>query len=168
MPDRAGAPVAEPDRPAPGVPELTMSATVERAGDAVSRRPGYSADGDGAGSGAGSGRGSGSGSGSGVGPGTGPTGAVITRRPVPINHRDFKPAYPARALHRGARGVVVLRLDIDAEGWVRDAAVVRGAGHGFDQAAVAYGRRLRFEPARAGKQPVPARITWTVRFRGTR
>ena len=89
----------------------------------------------------------------------------ISTLPEPLNSRRIKPAYPATARSQGVEAVVVLELDIDAEGRVVDAELVRRAGNGFDRSALAYCRKLRFSPARAGDKPVAARIRWEVHYR---
>lgn len=89
----------------------------------------------------------------------------ITEEPEPLNDRDFKPVYPPEAKGSGLEGVVVVELLIDSRGRVTRARVVRGAGHGFNESALAYCRRLRFRPAKANKVAVASRIEWEVRFR---
>lgn len=88
--------------------------------------------------------------------------------PVPINADRIEPVYPALARQRQLAATVQLRLHIDSRGRVRDARPLRRAGHGFDEAALVFVRRLKFRPARAGNQAVPADIVWTVQFRGVR
>lgn len=75
------------------------------------------------------------------------------------------PAYPAQALRQGREGDVVLTLVVDAAGSVREARVLRTAGRGFDEAALAAARGLRFQPGRKGGRNVSVRVTWTCRFR---
>lgn len=89
----------------------------------------------------------------------------VTVLPKPLNDRDFEPDYPTLARREAREAVVVLELAIDSSGKVAGAAVLKGPSeHGFRRAAIAYARKLRFEPARAGAQPVAARIEWTVYF----
>lgn len=59
------------------------------------------------------------------------------------------PPYPENARRGGVEGVVVLRLNINAEGRVRQATVVRSSGRGdFDQAAIhTIEQRWRYRPA---------------------
>jgi TonB family protein len=56
--------------------------------------------------------------------------------------------------------IVVLRLRIGADGFVRDAQVVESAGAKADQAAVNAAYRLHFNPAQKDGQPVES----TIRF----
>jgi protein TonB len=56
--------------------------------------------------------------------------------------------YPPEAERAGIEGKVRLRVALDARGQVMSARVLRGLGHGLDQAAVeALSRRCRFTPA---------------------
>jgi protein TonB len=65
--------------------------------------------------------------------------------------------YPPEAEQAGVEGKVRLRLALDARGQVISARVLRGIGHGLDQAAVeALTHRCRFTPAIGGDgRPVP-------------
>jgi TonB family protein len=88
----------------------------------------------------------------------------ITRQPEPLNDGDFEPEYLTLAKRELREGVVVVRLWIDEHGRVEKVEVLEPAGHGFDESALAYARRLRFRPAKAGTRDVAARIDWTVEF----
>lgn len=75
------------------------------------------------------------------------------------------PEYPPDAKAQGLEGEVVLRLVIDENGEVVEATVSEGAGHGFDEAAIAAARKLRFEPARyADGTPFKAAIQYRYAF----
>ncbi len=75
------------------------------------------------------------------------------------------PDYPPEAKAAGIEGEVVLKLTIDEDGKVIDAVVDRGAGHGFDEAAVAAAYKQPFEPARyADGNPFKAIIKYRYRF----
>jgi TonB family protein len=80
---------------------------------------------------------------------------------------DSPAAYPDEALKARFREVatVVLVLEVDGTGAVTETRVDAPAGHGFDQAAVAAARKLRFEPATQGNSPVAARIRFRYVFR---
>jgi TonB family protein len=90
----------------------------------------------------------------------------ITQLPEPLNDRDFDPVYPATAKREKREAVVIVELVVDVGGSVAKASVIDGpgGGHGFERAAVAYAKRLRFEPALAGERPVASRIDWSVHF----
>jgi TonB family protein len=72
--------------------------------------------------------------------------------------------YPAEALSAGLMGRVELELVIGADGAVSDARVATPAGHGFDEAALAAGKQLRFKPATRDGVPIPARIRFPYVF----
>jgi protein TonB len=89
----------------------------------------------------------------------------ITEMPEPLNDRDFEPKYPALAKREGREAVVVVSLHIDASGRVVDAEVIEGPrGHGFGASALAYARKLRFRPAKAGSHEVASCIDWSIHF----
>lgn len=89
----------------------------------------------------------------------------VTVMPEPINDRDFEPDYPPLAKREGREATVIVRLFIGADGRVARAVVLEGpTGHGFRDSALAYARKLRFQPARAGDRVVASRIDWTVSF----
>ncbi len=70
----------------------------------------------------------------------------LDERAIPLNQVDL--AYPETALSAGTRGVVTLRLLIDHEGRLRDAAVMDSRPAGiFDKAALEAVMALRFRPA---------------------
>jgi protein TonB len=66
-------------------------------------------------------------------------------------------SYPALAERAGVEGKVRLRVALDSTGRVLSARVLRGLGHGLDEAAVeALTHRCRFTPAIASNgRPVP-------------
>jgi TonB family protein len=65
--------------------------------------------------------------------------------------------------------IVVLRLKIGADGFVRDAQVVESAGTKADEAAVQAAYRLHFNPAQKDGQPVEStiRFAFTATFPST-
>ena len=84
---------------------------------------------------------------------------------VPPRLEHFVEAeYPAEARKKGIEATVVLRLELDAEGKVTEAAVERGAGSGFDEAALRVARQFEFEPARKDGEAVAAAILFEYRF----
>lgn len=72
--------------------------------------------------------------------------------------------YPDGAKAEGLEGTVTLTLDIDANGKVTSAVVKEGAGHGFDEAAVAAAKQFVFKPASRAGKPIPARILYAYKF----
>ena len=87
-----------------------------------------------------------------------------TDRPVEI---VFKPTPEYTDEARGARieGTVSLELEFTAAGDVRVLRVVRGLGHGLDEAAQRAALRIRFKPAQSGDGPVDSRATVHITFR---
>jgi TonB family protein len=73
--------------------------------------------------------------------------------------------YPEEAKRAGLEGAVELELVIGLDGHVTKASVVRSAGHGFDEAALAAGESFVFRPALRGGKPVVAKIRYTYSFR---
>jgi TonB family protein len=84
----------------------------------------------------------------------------------PTLRHDPGARYPARALSERFydKVEVVLVLEIDAEGNVRDAKVETPRGRGFDEVALEAARALRFEPARRDGDPTAARIRYRYVF----
>lgn len=78
--------------------------------------------------------------------------------------RNPTPPYPEDARRDGVEGIVILRLNIDEAGKVKQAAVVKSSGRGdFDHAAVdTIERRWRYRPALSWGRPVES--TETVRI----
>lgn len=76
-----------------------------------------------------------------------------------------KPEYPAEAKRARQQGVVLLLVDVTAEGRVSDLRLSRSSGFPtLDQAAMAAVRHWTFEPALAMGLPVPSRPEVPVRF----
>ena len=68
------------------------------------------------------------------------------------------PVFPEVARAEGIEGRVVVRYDVDLEGTVRNARVVRSEPPGvFDAAALAAVRSWRFNPPLVDGEPVAAR-----------
>jgi TonB family protein len=83
--------------------------------------------------------------------------------PVPRKTKHVQPAYPAEALGRGVRGIVILDIVVDARGKVESAGIVRSVP-GLDEAAIAAARQWEYEPTRLGGKPVRVRITVPITF----
>lgn len=74
------------------------------------------------------------------------------------------PSYPQAARDGGIEGTVVLALTIGADGRVHEARVLRGLGHGLDEAAIAAARRTRWSPATSDGRAVRSLRRFHVRF----
>jgi TonB family protein len=86
----------------------------------------------------------------------------LTRAPAVVE--PATPEYPAEAQAQGIAGVVTLEIEIDEYGQVVDALVTGPAGHGFDEAALAAARKLRFSPAEIDGKPAAVRIEYRFDF----
>ncbi len=83
---------------------------------------------------------------------------VLEEQKLPIE-------YPRDAWAAGVGGEVLLRIRITEQGAVDSVLVVRSAGHrSLDSAAVAGALKLRYRPARQGKEAVAVWGTLPVRF----
>ncbi|MBW7850726.1 MAG: energy transducer TonB [Rhodospirillales bacterium] len=80
--------------------------------------------------------------------------------------RNPPPVYPLAARRRGLQGVVVLTVEVDAEGRPGLVTVRKSAGHALlDGSAVAAVRGWRFVPATSGGRPVASTVEVPVRFK---
>ncbi len=79
------------------------------------------------------------------------SGAVTT--PVEITFKP-NPAYTEEARSLKLEGEVLLEMSFGANGTLQVNRVVKGLGHGLDEAAIAAAQKIRFRPALRGGQPV--------------
>lgn len=86
------------------------------------------------------------------------------RRPVEITFKPT-PEYTDDARSARVEGTVSLELEFTAAGDVRILRVVRGLGHGLDEAAQRAALRIRFNPAQSDGGPVDSRATVHITFR---
>ena len=79
---------------------------------------------------------------------------------------DSGATYPDAALHEhfASTVTVVLILELDPTGIVRNATVQTPQGHGFDEAAVEAAKSLVFEPALRDGKPVASKIKYQYVF----
>lgn len=82
----------------------------------------------------------------------------------PKLQKAVEPEYPAAMADKGLRAAVLVELDLDATGKVKQAKVVESAGPEFDEAALAAARQLEFTPATIGGKPSPVRIRYRFDF----
>jgi TonB family protein len=85
-------------------------------------------------------------------------------RPVEIVFKPT-PEYTDDARSARIEGTVSLELEFTAAGDVRVLRVVRGLGHGLDEAAQRAALRIRFKPAQSEAGPVDSRATVHITFR---
>jgi protein TonB len=110
------------------------------------------------------------GDGSSAEPGRDPTTAradagVLAR---PSYRKNPEPAYPASARRRRQEGLVLLRVEVTAEGRASRVDLAQSSGSSaLDQAALDAVRSWEFEPARRGARAIASEIEVPVRFRLT-
>lgn len=93
--------------------------------------------------------------------------AAVTKphdRPVEIVSKPT-PEYSDEARNARIEGTVSLELEFTAAGDVRVVRVVRGLGHGLDEAAQRAALRIRFKPAQSDGRAVDSRATVHITFR---
>jgi protein TonB len=106
----------------------------------------------------------------GSGRGSGDPGLQVPTTPLRTN-REAKPVqtvravYPPMALRMGMEGDVTLRIEVDTEGKVTKAEIIKSGGAGFDEEALKAVKQSRFEPAQKDGKNVPAEFTYIYRFR---
>ncbi|HTW31151.1 MAG TPA: energy transducer TonB [Candidatus Sulfotelmatobacter sp.] len=88
---------------------------------------------------------------------TGPT------TPVEITYKP-NPVYTDEARSMKLEGEVLLEMTFYANGTLRVNRVVRGLGHGLDEAAISAANKIRFKPALRSGQPVDATVIVHVLF----
>lgn len=89
------------------------------------------------------------------------TGAPTT--PVEITYKP-NPVYTDEARSLKLEGEVLLEMTFHADGTLHVNRVVRGLGHGLDEAAVNAANKIRFKPALRDGQPVDSRVIVHVVF----
>ncbi|MFZ5439463.1 MAG: TonB-dependent receptor domain-containing protein [Myxococcota bacterium] len=83
---------------------------------------------------------------------------------MPVLVKQVDPVFPASLADAGVGGVVVMEIDIGADGKVMDVKVIGSAGPEFDEAAVAAAKQLEFTPAEFDGKPTPVRIQYSSQF----
>lgn len=69
------------------------------------------------------------------------------------------------ALRAGLESDVLLTIDVDPQGNVTRAEIIKSGGAGFDEEALRAVKQSRFEPAQKDGQYVAAEFTFVYRFR---
>lgn len=81
----------------------------------------------------------------------------------PKKLKDVRPVYPEIALNARVQGIVIIETQIDRDGRVSNARVIRPVAL-LDDAAIDAVMQWEFEPTLLGGQPVPVIMTVTVNF----
>ena len=87
---------------------------------------------------------------------------VLPVKPKP--RAIVKPAYTEEARAAQIEGVVRVEITIGPGGQVVDVRILRGLGHGLDEAALAAARQMTFEPGTRCGKPALATISVGMRF----
>jgi protein TonB len=96
-----------------------------------------------------------------------PASALEVKREPDVDEESCRIPYPdGEAKDQGIEGDTLLRVEIDERGKVHGVRMLRGVGHGLDEAAMrAMKYKCRFGPARDGaNKPVPFVITYTYHW----
>jgi TonB family protein len=83
--------------------------------------------------------------------------------PVEITFKPL-PVYTAEARSLKIEGEVLLEMSFGANGTLQVNRVVKGLGHGLDEAAIAAASKIRFKPALRNGQPVDSAVIVHVVF----
>jgi TonB family protein len=83
----------------------------------------------------------------------------------PVFYQRLKPGYTEAAESLSIIATVELEVVFGADGRVGEVEVIRWAGFGLDESALATVRRLRFKPAERDGRPVPLRALVRYNFR---
>jgi len=87
---------------------------------------------------------------------------TLTKPPALLQRHE--PVYPQAAIAEGREGEVVLQIEIDADGLVKNAVVVESAAPDLDQAAIDAALKLVFSPAEWDGIPGPIIIQYRQLF----
>ena len=89
--------------------------------------------------------------------------AAARLEPIEITYKP-NPVYTEEARKLRLEGEVLLEVIFGASGELRVLRVIRGLGHGLDEAAVRSAQQIRFKPAKRDGQTVDSVATLHVRF----
>ena len=101
------------------------------------------------------------------------TPAASAPRPKPVAEPDSTsaqviskptPVYTAEARAMKLEGEVLLEVGFSASGEIEVKRVVRGLGHGLDEAAIRAAEQIKFKPATRGGAPVDSTATLHIVF----
>ena len=100
--------------------------------------------------------------------GAAPMSSNFLTAPVPlggIETLEKLVEYPRFARENHIDGKVILQVDIDSHGVVREVEVIQSGGKMLDAAAVSAVHGIRWEPARHGEQAIASRYLLPFEFR---
>ncbi len=89
--------------------------------------------------------------------------ATAAYKPVVILSKP-DPVYPAEARKLHIQGDVILSVNFEASGKLDVLRVVKGLGHGMNQAAIQAAQRMRFKPAERNGRPISSAATIHIIF----
>ena len=84
------------------------------------------------------------------------TPAEIVSKPTPV--------YTEEARKQRIEGEVLLEVVFEASGQIRVLKVIRGLGHGLDEAAIRAAEQIRFKPALRDGQPADSTAVLHIVF----
>ncbi len=83
----------------------------------------------------------------------------------PRYNENPKPVYPPEARKKGYQGVVLLRVEVLANGRVGQVEMKRSSGHeALDRSALAAVKQWKFTPAKKGEDAIPSWVNIPVKF----
>ncbi|MGD0338698.1 MAG: energy transducer TonB [Bacteroidota bacterium] len=88
---------------------------------------------------------------------------VVNRQPEPIS--IGKPKYPEMAAKFGLRGTVIVKAQIDENGNVIKADVLKSPNPVFDRPAIDAAMKSKFSPKIVNDKPVPSEVTMSFVFK---
>jgi TonB family protein len=83
--------------------------------------------------------------------------ARVAEVPRPRIHAMYLPSYTAKARERKIEGKVVLSALFTRDGKLKDVVVEQKLGYGLDENALDAAKRLTFDPAQVGNEPIDVR-----------
>ena len=86
----------------------------------------------------------------------------VEKRPEFIHKASLE--YPSQAKRLKVEGIVILEADIDSDGKLVQLRVIKAAGFGFEEAAVAMLENSSFTPAIMDGRAVSVRMRFTIKF----
>ncbi len=82
--------------------------------------------------------------------------------PVPV--RTVAPEYPEDLRRDHVSGLVIVTIEVNAQGYVVSAAIEKSSNSEFNDPAVIALKKWRFKPARQNGASVPATVKIPVKF----